>query len=84
MLTASTIVEWARRIRRTLSCCLLPTACCLTAPAAAQPFYEGKTINIIVGFTPGGGYDQLARFAARNLPRFLAGKPTIEIGRAHV
>ncbi len=45
----------------------------------AADFYEGKTITIVVGFTPGGGYDQLARFAARNLPRVLAGKPNIVV-----
>ena len=48
-------------------------------PARAVDFYDGKTITIVVGFTPGGGYDQLARFAARHLPRFLAGRPTIVV-----
>ena len=47
------------------------------APARAADFYEGKTITIIVGFTPGGTYDQIARFYARHLPRFIPGKPTI-------
>ena len=48
-------------------------------PARAVDFSDGKTITIVVGFTPGGGYDQLARFAARHLPRFLAGRPTIVV-----
>ena len=33
-------------------------------PAAAQDvasFYKGKTVRIVVGFTPGGGYDVYAR-----------------------
>ena len=47
------------------------------APARAADFYEGKTITIIVGFTPGGTYDQMARLYARHMPRFLPGKPTI-------
>ncbi len=47
------------------------------AQARAADFYEGKTITIIVGFTPGGTYDQIARFYARHLPRFITGKPTI-------
>jgi len=45
--------------------------------AGAADFYEGKTITIIVGFTPGGTYDQMARFYSRHLPRFLPGNPTI-------
>jgi len=44
---------------------------------AQTDFYRGKTINIIVGFTSGGTYDQMARFYARHLPRFLPGKPNV-------
>ncbi|MDO9353521.1 MAG: tripartite tricarboxylate transporter substrate-binding protein [Solirubrobacteraceae bacterium] len=47
------------------------------ASARAADFYEGKTITIVVGFTPGGTYDQMARFYSRHLPRFLPGKPTV-------
>jgi tripartite-type tricarboxylate transporter receptor subunit TctC len=32
-----------------------------TALAQTAPFYQGKTIRIIVGFTAGGLYDQYAR-----------------------
>ena len=28
-------------------------------------FYAGKTVNVIVGFGPGGGYDLYARLLAR-------------------
>jgi tripartite-type tricarboxylate transporter receptor subunit TctC len=43
---------------------------------AAQP-YEGKTITIIVGYKPGGGYDLVARLLARHLPKHVPGKPTV-------
>ena len=44
----------------------------------AQPsHYEGKTITIVVGFKPGGGYDATARLLARHLPKHIPGKPTI-------
>lgn len=52
-------------------------AATLAAPPARADFFEGKTITIVVGFSAGGIYDQMARFYARNMPRFLAGKPTI-------
>ena len=26
---------------------------------AAAPYYEGKVITIIVGYSPGGGYDRI-------------------------
>jgi tripartite-type tricarboxylate transporter receptor subunit TctC len=48
-------------------------------PARAAEFYEGKVATIIVGFTPGGTYDQMARLYARHMPRFLPGKPTIVV-----
>lgn len=47
--------------------------------AAAQPapFYQGKTIRIIVGFTSGGLYDQYARILSRHMPKYLPGNPNI-------
>src|SRR5919197_4366507 len=45
--------------------------------AAAQPSFAGKTVTIIVGYKPGGGYDATARMIARHLPKHLPGKPTV-------
>ena len=48
------------------------------APLAAHAqYYAGKTITIIVGYKPGGGYDRTARMLARHLPDHIPGKPTI-------
>jgi tripartite-type tricarboxylate transporter receptor subunit TctC len=44
---------------------------------AADDFYKGKTVNIVVGFTPGGGYDAYGRLLSRHLAKYLAGNPTI-------
>ena len=43
--------------------------------AAQEPFYKGKTIRIIVGFTPGGFYDRWARLYARYMPKYIPGGP---------
>src|SRR5204862_2927773 len=48
----------------------------LPLAAAAQSF-AGKTVTIVVGYKPGGGYDATARMLARHLPDHLPGKPTI-------
>lgn len=45
--------------------------------SAQSNFYEGKTIRIIVGFSPGGGYDALARMLSRHMPKYIPGHPTI-------
>jgi tripartite-type tricarboxylate transporter receptor subunit TctC len=44
-------------------------------PAAAQDFYAGKTITIIVGSAPGGSYDLYARMVARHIGRHIPGNP---------
>jgi tripartite-type tricarboxylate transporter receptor subunit TctC len=43
----------------------------------AAPFYEGKTIRIIVGTAPGGGYDTYTRLLARHFGKYIPGGPTI-------
>src|SRR5213078_1684794 len=48
----------------------------LPLAAAAQSF-AGKTVTIVVGYKPGGGYDATARLLARHLPDHLPGKPTV-------
>src|SRR5437763_16647375 len=54
-----------------LAAALLPLA------AAAQPNFAGKTVTVLVGYKPGGGYDGTARMLARHLPQHLPGKPTV-------
>ncbi len=45
--------------------------------ASAAPFYEGKTIRIIVGLSAGGGYDAYARAIARHMGKYIPGNPVI-------
>src|SRR5262245_3030808 len=51
------------------------------APLAAQAddALAGKTITLVVGYAPGGGYDLYARLAADHLGRFLPGKPAVVV-----
>jgi tripartite-type tricarboxylate transporter receptor subunit TctC len=44
---------------------------------SAAPFYEGKAIRIIVGTSPGGGYDTYTRLIARHFSKYIPGNPTI-------
>ncbi len=45
--------------------------------ARADDFYKGKTFTIVVGFSPGGGYDVNARGLARHLAAHIPGNPGI-------
>ena len=46
---------------------------------AIADFYKGRTITLIVGYGPGGGYDLYARLMARHLGRHIPGNPTIVV-----
>ena len=50
----------------------------LGAEASAQsPFYENKTIRLVLGFSPGGISDLWGRALARAMSQSLAGRPNI-------
>jgi len=55
-------------------------ACMLFGAAVAQTpdaVFAGKTVNMIIGFGPGGGYDLWARIVARHIGKHLPGNPTV-------
>ena len=55
--------------------------CPVVARAAAAPstdsFYAGKTINLLIGFAPGGDNDSWARTIARYWANHIPGRPRI-------
>ncbi|HEU4345283.1 MAG TPA: tripartite tricarboxylate transporter substrate-binding protein, partial [Candidatus Binatia bacterium] len=46
---------------------------------AQEPFYQGKTIRLIVGLAPGGGYDLYSRVIARQMGKHIPGNPTVVV-----
>jgi tripartite-type tricarboxylate transporter receptor subunit TctC len=46
---------------------------------AQTPFYQRKTITIVVGYLAGDGYDIWARLLAAHLPRHIPGEPNIVV-----
>ncbi|HEY7243881.1 MAG TPA: hypothetical protein VH678_08365 [Xanthobacteraceae bacterium] len=73
--------EASRRRRITIGAAVvLAAAVAHVLPIAAQPvadFYRGKTLRMLIGYGPGGGYDIYGRLVAEFLPRYLPGNPTI-------
>jgi tripartite-type tricarboxylate transporter receptor subunit TctC len=45
----------------------------------AAEFYKGKTIRIIVPFSPGGGFDSYSRAIARHIGKHIPGHPTVMV-----
>src|ERR671919_931741 len=52
---------------------------CAPAVHGAAPFYEGKTIRLIVGFSAGGGFDTYSRVIARHMGKHIPGNPAIVV-----
>ena len=60
--------------------CAALTIAAAAAPALAQSdYYAGKTITLLVGGNPGGGYDVYARTIARHIPRHIPGAPAVVV-----
>jgi tripartite-type tricarboxylate transporter receptor subunit TctC len=54
--------------------------CVAAAPVAAQSveeFYEGRSVDVLIGYTAGGGYDSYARVLARYMGKYIPGNPTL-------
>jgi tripartite-type tricarboxylate transporter receptor subunit TctC len=54
------------------------------APAASwaqtpAEFYKGKTVDFMVGYSAGGGYDVYARMIARYMGKHIPGNPTVVV-----
>ena len=68
---------WSRRLALTTSLLFTLLA---SGPAAAQepaPACAGKTVNLIIGFGPGGGYDAWGRLVADFIGAHLPGNPAV-------
>jgi tripartite-type tricarboxylate transporter receptor subunit TctC len=67
-----------------IACAAVIAACAWGVPAAAeeQGVFKGRTINLLVGFGPGGENDEWARMIALRMPRHIPGHPTIVVQNA--
>jgi tripartite-type tricarboxylate transporter receptor subunit TctC len=64
------------RYGSTIALCLAAAMATARAESAAD-FYKGKTVTVIAGFPPGGGYDTYVRVLARHYGRFIPGLPSV-------
>ena len=56
--------------------CLLALMLGFATTAPAQNFLKDKTLNFIVGYSPGGTYDQYTRLFSRHIGKHVSGNPT--------
>jgi tripartite-type tricarboxylate transporter receptor subunit TctC len=57
--------------------CVLAAAAGVSQAQTVEKFYSGRSVSIIVPFTPGGYFDIGARLIARHLGKHIAGKPNV-------
>jgi tripartite-type tricarboxylate transporter receptor subunit TctC len=55
-----------------------------TAPPPARAddvsaFYAGRTVQLVIGYATGGGYDDYARMLGRHIGRHIPGRPTVVV-----
>lgn len=58
----------------------LATVILLFLPSNARSqaeFYNNKTIQVVVGYPPGGGFDNYARLIVRHLGKYVPGSPNV-------
>jgi len=70
-------------MRLVMHACVLVVAALASLPLASgraqaqADFYRGKTVEMMIGYSVGGGYDVYARLIARHLGKHIPGNPTI-------
>jgi tripartite-type tricarboxylate transporter receptor subunit TctC len=77
MLKARSIFR--RNFALTLMCLSLMLHIGTSVNAQSDSFYNGKTVRLIVGFTPGGFYDRWARLLSRYMPKYIPGNPNFVV-----
>ena len=59
-----------------LAAAILLAGAARAADAPAELF-RGKVVTVVIGYSPGGGYDLYARLFARHFGKHLPGRPTV-------
>ena len=67
-----------RKIAASIAMAATMLGLCTTARAdSVSDFYKGKSVDLYVGYSVGGGYDVYGRLLARYLGKYIPGNPTV-------
>src|SRR5680860_8996 len=58
---------------------LLPFATVQASEQDQADFYEGRTVQLMIGYSAGGGYDAYGRTLARHLGKHIPGNPNVVV-----
>src|SRR5512132_2343481 len=71
-------IEWRTTRKDTMKKALLSLLFCLMAIGSVNaqgPYFQGKTITIVVGYQAGDGYDIWSRLLAAHMGKHIPGTP---------
>src|ERR1700722_5370657 len=60
-----------------LSCLALFVVLAEARAADVADFWRGRTVQVVIGYSVGGGYDLYARLLAEHMGRHIPGNPTL-------
>lgn len=66
-------------IKTTCLAAALAAASLVPLTATADDFYQGRTVQMVVGYSAGGGYDTFARTVARHIGNHIPGNPNVVV-----
>ena len=66
-------------LRRAVAVTVLAALPVMASAQTPAEFYKGKTVDLMVGYSAGGGYDVYARMIARYLGKHIPGNPTVVV-----
>jgi len=66
-----------RTVGRAMAVGLFLLSASLAQAQSPADFYKGKTVELYIGYSVGGGYDLYARVLARHIGKFIPGNPTV-------
>jgi hypothetical protein len=71
-------IEPMNIVKTGIAAVVLALAAGTTAQAqSVADFYKGKNVDLMIGYSVGGGYDVYARLIARHMGKHIPGNPTV-------
>src|ERR1700730_14233357 len=75
----ATLEPWNSPMRSLVLALLALLGATASQAQSVESFYRGRTINLVIGYSVGGGYDIHGRVLARHLGRHIPGNPAIVV-----
>ncbi len=66
-----------KKVLISVICCVMHASTVSATFAQSDSFYSGKSIRLVVGYAPGGGYDSYIRTFARHFATHVTGRPDV-------